>query len=182
LPGSEPDASFTYDLLNRMTGASHSGHALTFTFDALGRNLTQAGPRGTISYAYDPAGRRTRLTYADSGLYVDYDYLVTGEVTNIRENGATSGAGLLGTYAYDDRGRRTSLTRGNDAVTSYSYDNVSRLTQLVENVSGTSHDLTLDFTVNPASQIAGTTRSNDSYAWTNHYAVNRNYTANGLNQ
>lgn len=57
-----------------------------------------------------------------------------------------------------------------------------RLTQLVENLSGTSYDQTLGFTPNPAGQIAGTTRSNDAYAWTNHYAVNRNYTANGLNQ
>ncbi|HEV7661207.1 MAG TPA: RHS repeat-associated core domain-containing protein, partial [Allosphingosinicella sp.] len=182
LPGSEPDASFTYDFLNRMTGASQSGHALTFTFDALGRNLTQVGPLGTASYQYDAAGRRTRLTYPGSGLYVDYDYLVTGEISAIRENGATSGAGLLGTYAYDNRGRRTGLTRGNGAVTSYAFDNVSRLTQLVENVSGTSYDSTSDFTPNPASQIAATTRSNDNYAWTAHYAVNRNYTANGLNQ
>ncbi|MEA3044958.1 MAG: hypothetical protein QOH47_2796 [Sphingomonadales bacterium] len=182
LPGSEPTVSYSYDLLNRMTGASVSGHALGFTFDALGRNLTQTGPRGTISYVYDAANRRTRMTYADSGLYVDYDYLVTGEVTGIRENGATSGAGLLGTYAYDDRGRRTSLTRGNGSVTSYSYDSVSRLSELVQNPSGTSYDLTLGLSYNPASQIASMTRSNDSYAWTNHYAVNRSYTANGINQ
>ncbi|HYI64220.1 MAG TPA: RHS repeat-associated core domain-containing protein [Allosphingosinicella sp.] len=182
MPGSEPDPSYTYDLMNRMTGASQTGNALSFTFDALGHNLTQVGPRGTISYLYDLAGRRTRMTYADSGLYIDYDYLVTGELTKIRENGATSGAGVLGTYAYDDRGRRTSLTRGNGTTTSYSYDNVSRLSQLVQDPSGTSHDLTLDFTYDPASQLATNTRSNDTYAWTNHYAVNRNYTANGLNQ
>src|ERR1700710_1601221 len=29
LPGSEPDVSYTYDLRNRMTGASYSGHALS---------------------------------------------------------------------------------------------------------------------------------------------------------
>jgi hypothetical protein len=43
-----------------------------------------------------------KLTYpGSSSLYVDYDYLVTGEVTKIRENGATSGAGVLATFAYD---------------------------------------------------------------------------------
>ena len=56
---------------------------------------------------YDLAGRRTRLTWPGSALYVDYDHLVTGEVSAIRENGATSGIGVLATYAYDDLGRRT---------------------------------------------------------------------------
>jgi RHS repeat-associated protein len=59
---------------------------------------------------------------------------------------------------------------------------VSRLTQLVENLSGTSYDLDLGFSYNPAGQIAGTTRAPDAFAWTNHYAVNRAYTTNGLNQ
>jgi RHS repeat-associated protein len=155
---------------------------ITFTYDTLGRNLTQAGPLGTTGYAYDVAGRRTRTTYPGSGLYVDYDYLVTGEISAIRENGASSGVGVLGTYAYDDRGRRTLLTRGNGTTATYTYDDVSRLTQLVENPGGTTYDQTLGFTPNPAGQIASTTRSNDAYAWTNHYAINRAYTTNGLNQ
>jgi len=50
-------------------------------------------------------------------------------------------------------GHRVSLTRGNGAVTSYSYDNVSRLSQLVHNPAGTSYDLTIDLSYNPASQI-----------------------------
>jgi RHS repeat-associated protein len=40
----------------------------------------------------------------------------------------------------------------------------------------------LDFSYNPAGQIVQNTRSNDAYAWTGHYNVNRSYTANGLNQ
>ena len=72
---------------------------------------------GTLSYQYDLAGRRTRLAWADSN-YVDYVYDVTGAMTQVRENGATSGAGVLAVYAYDDLGRRTSLTRGNSTATS----------------------------------------------------------------
>ncbi|HYI63665.1 MAG TPA: hypothetical protein VEW71_02145, partial [Allosphingosinicella sp.] len=181
-PGSELTITYSYDLLNRMTSASQTGSALTFGYDALGRNLTQAGPRGTVTYTYDLAGRRTRMTYADSGLYVDYDYLVTGETTKIRENGATSGAGVLGTYAYDDRGRRTSLTRGNGTVTSYAHDNVSRLTSLAQDLATSGADVTFAMTYNPASQIATRSGAHGGYAWQGHYAVNRNYTANGLNQ
>jgi len=75
-------------------------------------------------------------------------------------------------------------------VTNYSYDAVSRPTQIVHDLAGTSNDLTLDFGHNPAGQIASTTRSNpgsgpgqaDAYAWTDHYAVARTYAADGLNR
>jgi len=35
---------------------------------------------------------------------------------------------------------------------------------------------------NTAGQILSTVRTNDAYAWTGHYAINRAYTTNGLNQ
>ncbi|RHW18546.1 RHS repeat-associated core domain-containing protein [Sphingomonas gilva] len=134
-----------------------------------------------MSYQYDLAGRRTRLTWPDA-FHVTYDHLVTGEVTHIRENGAASGIGVLATYAYDDRGGRVSLTRGNGTVTSYAHDDASRLSSLTQDLSGTVHDLTLAFSYNPASQIVTSTRGNDLYAWTGHGNVTRGYTVNGLNQ
>ena len=109
-PGSDPDVTYVYDLLNRMTSAATSSQTLSFTYDSLGRNLTQVGPQGTLTSTWDVAGRRTRITHPD-GFYVDQDYLVTGELQKIRENGATSGVGVLATYAYDDLGRRSSITR-----------------------------------------------------------------------
>ena len=177
------DRNFSYDLLGRLTGATFSAGGASFaaTYDALGRNLTQSGTLGTVSYQYDIAGRRTRTTWGD-GFYVAYDYDVTGNMTVIRENGATSGVGVLATYAYDDLGRRASLTRGNGAVTSYGFDPVSRLSSLVQDLSGTAQDLTLGFSYNPASQITSNTRSNNGYVWNGHNNVDRNYTTNGLNQ
>lgn len=182
LPGSEPTVTLGYDLLGRMTSASDGSHSLSFTFDALGRNLTQVSPLGTASAQFDAGGRRTRLTYPGSGLYVDYDYLVTGDVSAIRENGATSGAGVLATYAFDSLGRRTSLTRGNGTVTSYDYDPVSRLDELAQNLNGTASDVTLTFSHNPASQIASASRSNDNYAYTSLANANVTDSHNGLNQ
>ncbi len=184
----EADIAYGYDLLGRLTSTSDGNtYSGSFTWDALGRKLTEGSNYfGTKTSAYDLAGRRTRLTYRDN-FYVEYDYLVTGEMAHIREtNGSggvvTSGPGVLATFAYDDLGRRTSLTRGDGSVASYSYDDVSRLTQLSDNLVGTTHDLTLGFSYNPASQIIQTTRSNDYYAWTEHFNVNRSYTANGRNQ
>ncbi len=151
------------------------------SYDALGRLTGETSSFGTIGYLYDAAGRRTRMTWPD-GFYVDYDHLVTGEVSAIRENGATSGAGVLGTYAYDDSGRRTLLTRGNNSTTNYSYDNVSRLSQLVQGLNGTASDVTFDYSYNPAGEIASTTRSNDAYAYTGHANANVTTSVNGLNQ
>ncbi|MEA3065773.1 MAG: hypothetical protein QOJ27_2225 [Sphingomonadales bacterium] len=139
LPGSEPDVTYAYDLLGHMTSVSSSSQSLSFAFDALGRNLSQTEGSSAYSSQYDLAGNRTRLTHPD-GFYVDQDFLVTGEMVHIRENGATSGIGVLATYGYDDLGRRTSLTYGNGESASYSYDAVSRLSQLVHDLGGTSNE------------------------------------------
>jgi RHS repeat-associated protein len=181
LPGSEPDVTYNYDNRSRLTGASQTGNSLSFTYDALGRNLTQVGPQGTVTSTWDIRGRRTQITWPDS-FYVNYDYLTTGEVSTIRENGATSGVGVLATYAYDNVGRRTSLSRGNGTSMSYGYDAVSRLTSLGDDLSGTTYDQTLGFSYNPASHIIQTTRSNDNYAWGGHGTGSTSSTTNGLNQ
>ncbi|QNA84063.1 RHS repeat-associated core domain-containing protein [Sphingomonas sp. So64.6b] len=181
LPASEADITYSYDLLGRLTGSGSTAQTLAFSYDALGRNLTQSGPVGTVSSQYDLAGRRTRLTWPDT-FYANYDYDVTGNVTAVRENGATSGVGLLALYTYDDLGQRLNLTRGNGTSTTYTPDPISRLSTLTHNLTGTAGDLTLGFAYNPASQIKGTTRSNDGYAWTGSVNVDRPYTLNGLNQ
>ncbi|MCW2404397.1 RHS repeat-associated protein [Sphingobium sp. B1D7B] len=189
-PGAEPTISYGYDLLGRMTSASQTGNALGFTYDALGRNLSQTGPHGTVSYEYDPAGRRTKITYPGSGLYVDYVRDTTGQVTNIRENGATTGVGALATYSYDSLGRVTGIAFGNGTSRSYAYDAASRLEGLQIDLAGTGHDLVLGkiagtgtaIGYNPAGQIKSMPRSSDAYAWTEGRSVDRNYASNGLNQ
>jgi RHS repeat-associated protein len=181
LPTPDVDVAYSYDLLSRVTLVQKGTAQHTLTYDALGRLTREAQPFGAMDYQYDPAGRRTRQTWND-GFYVTTDYDVIGNVTAIRENGVVSGVGVLATYAYDDLGRRRNLTRGNGTITTYTPDAVSRLSSLTQNLMGTANDLTLGFSYNPASQIAGTTRSNDSYAWPGSTNVDRAYTVNGLNQ
>ena len=138
------------------------------TPDALGRMLSETdnySGGGTKALQYDLAGRMTRLTYGVSGLYVDYDRLVTGEVWRIRENGETTGLKVLGTYTYDDQGRRTKLVRGNQVDSHWKYDAIGRLDRIVHNTSGTADDLWLTYTHNPAGQIVSTDRDNDAYAF-----------------
>jgi YD repeat-containing protein len=50
------------------------GQTVSFTFDALNRQLTEVSPQGTMAYQHDAASRRTRATWPDS-FYVTYDNL-----------------------------------------------------------------------------------------------------------
>ncbi|MBS0473457.1 MAG: hypothetical protein JSR60_20480 [Proteobacteria bacterium] len=56
----------------------------------------------TISYQYDAASNRTRMTWPD-GYYVQYGFDALNRMTTASENGSTT----LATYGYDPRGRRT---------------------------------------------------------------------------
>lgn len=180
-PG-EHDVTYAYDNAGRATSiTSPSGRNVSFAYDALGFLVSETSVLGGKSLQYDAGGRMTRLAWPD-GLAINYDYLTTGEVSAVRENGATSGVGVLGAYAYDNLGGRTSLTRGNGTVTSYAFNPLSRLSSLAHDIAGSGQDVTTTFTYNPASQIASATRSNDGYAWNGHANVNRAYGVNGLNQ
>ena len=170
----------SYDNLGRITALT-GGAAVSYTYDALSRVKTEVQAQGTVSYDYDAAGRQTKITWPDN-FYVNYDYDVAGAVTKVRENGATSGVGVLATYEYDDLGRRKKLTYGNGNVTDYAYDGASRLTDLDHDLGGTTHDTNIDFSYNPAGQITQRTASNDIYAYLDHWNIDADAIINGLNQ
>ena len=179
LPSPESDATYAYDLLGRMTSAVQNGITNSMTWDALGRMTSETSPQGTVSSEYDLAGRRTSVTLPGATtLYANYDYDLLGNVTAIRENGATN----LATYTYDSLSRRSSVTLGNGVVQGYTYDSASRLATQTNDLANAANDLTRTFSYNPASQIGSVTASNDAYAWTGAVAVDRGYTSNGLNQ
>ena len=175
--------TFSYDNLGRLLAASDAtGLARSYGYDALGRATSESGAYGgTLASQYDAAGRRTRLTWPDN-FYVQYDYDSAGEIVAVRENGATSGVGVLASYAYDDLGRRTSLTRGNGTTTTYGYNAAGQLVSLAHDLAGTAYDQAWTYGYNPAGQIVTRTSSNDLYAWTGAVAVARPYASNGLNQ
>ena len=178
LPGSEPDASYAYDLMSRLTRAVQNGQTLTFVHDALGRNTSQTGPLGTLGYQYDTGGRRTRMTYAD-GFYVTYEYLVDGSIKRMRENG---GSLSLATWNYNNSGDPIGVTFANGATQSVAFDPVGRLNSLVTNLAGSTSDNTRGYIYNPAGQIAQSTQSNDSYVFNALENTDRAYAVNGLNQ
>lgn len=179
-PSGTMDVSLTYDNLGRILTSTGSGQTLTNVWDSLSRLTSETGPLGTMAYQYDAAGRTARITWPDS-FYVAYDYDLYGAVTAIRENGATSGAGVLATYAYNNLGQMIGIARGNGAGTSYGYDNWARLISLAQNPTGAGDDLTLGFSYNPAGQIVGRTASNAAYVYA-PVTGTATYGVNGRNQ
>ena len=73
---------------------------------------------------------------------------------------------------------------GRVGIASYfGYDAVQRPLSLAQTAyTPAATDVAFSFARNPAGQITSLTRDNDAYAWTGHYAANRAYAANGLNQ
>jgi RHS repeat-associated protein len=106
-------------------------------------------------------------------------------VTQIGEDGATSGVGLLASYTYDDHGRRTNIARagGAGATTAIGYDGSDRISRLAQTFTGAAADVTWTptYSYNLSPQAVGIGSTNDGYAW-HGGVVTRNYVANGLNQ
>lgn len=184
LPGSDPDVAYAYDNLGRLTSAtfSSSGQGVSNSFDALDRvtstSSSMGGTTRTLSYQYDTAGNRSRITHPDSN-YFTYNYDVLGRLILVRENGSN----WLSGYSYNASGVRLSdrsYNGGSAGYSSYGYDSIGRLNSLYHYSS--SLGVSWTYAYDPASQLRSATRDADSFAWTGHYAVNRSYTANGLNQ
>jgi YD repeat-containing protein len=93
---------------------------------------TQSGTK-VLSYQYDPAGNRTRLTWPESTFYVTTTYDALNRPTAIKELGTTN----LAAYAYDDLSRRTTVSLGNGTTTTYGYDARANLASLAHNLTGT---------------------------------------------
>ena len=100
LRSSSADGSnFTYDTSGRVLTASVPGSAYTNAYDSRGNLLRQTDASGRrVSYLYDGADRRTRMTWPD-GFFVTYEYDPAGRLVAIRENGGTALASFGYTWA-----------------------------------------------------------------------------------
>lgn len=189
-PTGEAVVTYGYDLRGLVTRELRSdGINNSYAFDGFARLTSEAQPYGTMAYQYDANGNRTRQTWPD-GFYVTYDYDQLGRVRAIRENGAASGVGVLANYAYDAQGRLTGIAFGNGTARSFAYDTAGRPSGVNIDLAGTGADQVIGrigttgtaVAYNPAGQITLIAHSNDSYAWTAHSNVERDYASNGLNE
>ncbi|MEP2987348.1 MAG: RHS repeat-associated core domain-containing protein [Parasphingorhabdus sp.] len=161
--------------------ASTSGQGITNVYDDVGRLTSTTnnmdGTSRALSYLYDKNGNRTRITHPD-GQYFTYTYDILNRQLDINENGSAritaNRYNVQGQYLYNYR---------LPGIYDYHYfDAAGRVTSQWSQLTGSAEDNTFGFTYTPSNQIKSRTTSNDLYANTAHYDVNRNYTVNGLNQ
>jgi RHS repeat-associated protein len=181
------DVYYSYDLRGLQLTArfdSQSGEGITNSYDGFGHlvstSTNMGGTTRTLSFTYDANGNRTRITHPDS-VYFTYAYDGVNRAFLIRE----SGTNWLNGYSFTAQGSVSSQSYngGTAGMSSYGYDGINRLNLLAHTYSGGAYlNVQTSFGYNSASQVSGTTRDNDAYAWAGHYAVNRAYTTNGLNQ
>lgn len=180
-----PGASiyYGYDLQGHQLYArfgSATGIGLTQIYDGFGRlsssSNNMSGTTLTLGYLWDADGNRIRLTYP-GGTYFTFSYDGLNRQVSASENGSA----VVSTITYDNQGRRSGDSRG-VVTSSYGYDAISRPASLSDDLAGTVDDVTTTFSYNPAGQISGKSRTNDSYRFTGYASVSRPYVANGLNQ
>ncbi|MBB4097481.1 RHS repeat-associated protein [Sphingomonas kyeonggiensis] len=185
--GSVEDVYYGYDLLGQQIYArfsSANGIGISNNYDALGRLVStsndMSGSPRTLSYVYDLAGNRVRITHPD-GVYFASDYDGINRLSALKWWSSGSGTVPFMSIVYDTMGRRSGVTRSGSS-TSYGYNAISRLSSLGQAFAGGVGNLNQTFDYNPVGQISGQSRDNDSYAYVGHYNVDRAYAVNSLNQ
>ena len=114
-----------------------NGNMVQYGYDFQNRVISKQDP-GNIYYTYDAAGRLTQVNdyNSDTGTYTfSYDNMnrLTSATTNYQ---FTSIGAQTVQYGYDAASNRTSMTDPVGTVTSYSYDQLNRLTGLNNSWAG----------------------------------------------
>ncbi|ATQ43417.1 RHS repeat domain-containing protein [Caulobacter mirabilis] len=178
-PGTDNDVYTTYDRRGQILSAVFGGWAgqgILAEYDKVGRMTSEATFGRAMTYQYDKAGNRTRVTWPD-GFYATYDYDNANRTRAIGQNGASTVIEL----AYDALGRRAGLA-GGGATKGWAYDGAGRMSALQFNLAGTAHDQLWGFAYNPASQLTLRSETNAAYRWAASSAGTTNSVYDGLNR
>ncbi len=175
--------TYTYDAgtngVGRLTGASDSGHSMSWGYDAQGRVTSKSQIIGTVTksvgYAYTN-GRLTTLT-TPSGQAIVYSYS-NGQVTQITVNGTTLLSGVtyepFGPVRGWTWGNGTALSRLHDTdgnpsqinsneVMSFGYDSAFRLTSYTNTTVPTA---SATYGYDLLDELTSATTSGSSLGWT----------------
>lgn len=117
---------FEYDANHNRTRMSDGLGVSTWTYDALDRLTATTDSLGrSLSFAYDPVGNRTAVTYPDQRT-VAYGYYANDWLRSV-----TDPQGGVTSYQRDGVGQPTLVANPNATVAELSYDRANRLLSLV---------------------------------------------------
>lgn len=169
---------FTYDLRGLRISARFANNSFdtTYNWDNAERLTSTTSGIQTLSFEYDKASNRTRLTWPD-GYYASTEYDVLNRPVSIKENGLIN----LASFQYDKLSRRTKINFGNGTSTQYSYNNQGNLSGINQTLAGTAHNVSYSYTYNRVGEVTQTGWNNNLYNW-DAETNTTGYTNNGLNQ
>jgi YD repeat-containing protein len=128
---STPDVTMTYDAVGRLLTMNNGVSALSYTYNDANQltsetqNINGAAGPAVVGYSYNADGTRATMTYPD-GQVLSYAYTGRNQLGSISVNGAAP----LVTYGYDGDGKLISKALENSTATTYTYDDVERLTEV----------------------------------------------------
>ena len=146
---STPNASYTYDFNGNTTTKTVSSATTNYSWDYENRlgSVTLPGTGGSITFKYDPRGRRVQKAFTQNSTTTTTNYLYDGsnavadidqngsvlaryaETQNIDEPLAELRSGTTSYYEADGLGSVTSLSSGAGAIANtYTYDSFGKLT------------------------------------------------------
>ncbi|WP_038164680.1 RHS repeat domain-containing protein [Verrucomicrobium sp. BvORR106] len=134
---STPDVVRTYDVGGMLATSGNSHATSSYTYDDAGRKLTETqyvaalAQSYTVTYGYDADGNCTSVTYP-GGSVVDYSYTARGQVKDIQADGPPP----LASYTYHANGERATRSLENGTVTTYTIDDASQTTSVVQSNGG----------------------------------------------
>jgi RHS repeat-associated protein len=123
------EVGYRYDALIRTHIIYPGGEVVTYTYDLADRLQTVEdwGSR-TVNYTYDDADRPTLAQYPNN-TSASYGYDDADRLTTLTNSSIVSGTLSTFTYTLDDVGNRLQVV-DQDGTTTYSYDDLYRLTQV----------------------------------------------------
>jgi RHS repeat-associated protein len=128
------------------------------------------GASNTTSYGYDPAGRRTSITYPD-GTQSTTTFDEAGRQTGQADLSATGSVLRSASAAYDGNGNMLSATDYRNDTTSYTYDATGLVASETQPVTSTS-SITTSFGYDAAGNRTLFTDGNGSNWWTTYNSWN----------
>lgn len=164
----------TYDPNHNLVGMTDSLGSSSWVFDELDRMTVATDALGrTLSYAYDPVGNRTGITYPDSHT-VAYSYYKNNWLKT-----ATDPLAGVTSYQRDGVGQVTLAINPNDTVAEMAYDKANRLLTLV-NRQTVGAKKTISAFAYTLDDVGQRTKIDAEYGWRNPPTVSTTYTYDPL--
>lgn len=119
--------NYAYDDMGRLTSCVDLISSINLIYDAMDHliSITYNGNR-TFQYEYDISGKRTRMIDPD-GRILNYQYEGEGRLTRITDD---NGQPIVD-YHYDNMNRRIYRNLSNGVYTTYEYDLIGRIKQII---------------------------------------------------